>query len=481
MLKKIKLQNFKCFHSEIEFPLSRLNLLTGINGKGKSSLLQAMLLMKQSVERDEYTDKLYLNGSCVNLGRYEDVKNNRAGKEEEVGLGFEYINRQDETLKLYYQIGKNNEILDLDFNLRSKLNNIQDNIKKTLISDRLLHSEKQSYAYVSNILLSSIENKEANFLASYLGKSSYDAEKEVTRYIVHNTIDIQRLLPHVSELDVNLHEAYEDMHYRGELSIPNYIPPNNGGTLYFYEWDTIKYLAFYTHIHYIAADRLGPQEAYKRIELPRFTHLDKKGENLGTVLEAVQEKEVHKKLQLGDEGSSKELLAQVGYWLSEILDSQVKLILDTESNHHFITLTFEIDGYTYFPANVGFGYSYILPIVISGLMAGGDEILIVENPEAHLHPKAQAQLTQFLARVASAGVQVFVESHSEHILHGLQIVAKEERFSLGKEDINVLYFQDKDEKPSFTKIEIDKDGGIEDWPEGFFDQTNQDYKTLFGF
>ncbi len=73
MLKEIRLKNFKCFREETTFPLSTINLLTGINGRGKSTLLQSMLLMKQSVEHNEYTNKLILNGNCVNLGTYEDI------------------------------------------------------------------------------------------------------------------------------------------------------------------------------------------------------------------------------------------------------------------------------------------------------------------------------------------------------------------------------------------------------------------------
>ncbi len=71
MLTQIKLTNFKCFETETTFPLGQLNLLTGINGQGKSTLLQSLLLMRQTTERETAT-VVFLNGSCLNLGTFED-------------------------------------------------------------------------------------------------------------------------------------------------------------------------------------------------------------------------------------------------------------------------------------------------------------------------------------------------------------------------------------------------------------------------
>ena len=90
------------------------------------------------------------------------------------------------------------------------------------------------------------------------------------------------------------------------------------------------------------------------------------------------------------------------------------------------------------PTNVGFGYSYALPILIAGLTAEKGTILIVENPEAHLHPSAQSMITKFLGLVANRGVQVFIETHSEHILNALRVMVVQE--SMKASDINVKYF-----------------------------------------
>jgi predicted ATPase len=85
MLTEIKLTNFKCFKEETAISLSKFNLFTGVNGAGKSTALQSLLLMRQSIEHNPYTTELILNGSCVNLGSFSaDVKNIENSKEKSV-------------------------------------------------------------------------------------------------------------------------------------------------------------------------------------------------------------------------------------------------------------------------------------------------------------------------------------------------------------------------------------------------------------
>jgi predicted ATPase len=144
-------------------------------------------------------------------------------------------------------------------------------------------------------------------------------------------------------------------------------------------------------------------------------------------------------------------------------------------------LTFAIspDGtFNYYkPTNVGYGYSYVLPIIVAGLVAKPGEILIVENPEAHLHPFAQSILAKFLTLVSLKDVQVIVESHSEHILNGLRLAVNTKLIK--NEQLSVLYF-DREYERYFEKINIDDNGGIDNWPPDFFDQATNDLNQLLG-
>jgi predicted ATPase len=136
------------------------------------------------------------------------------------------------------------------------------------------------------------------------------------------------------------------------------------------------------------------------------------------------------------------------------------------------------NSYAYKPVNVGFGYSYILPLIVTGLIAKPGEFIIVENPEAHLHPRAQSKIAEFFSSVASCGVQVFIESHSEHILNGLRVSSLKPEISIKHSDIVIHYFNENFDS---EKLIIDNKGKIENWPSGFFDQEENDLAAIFRY
>lgn len=130
------------------------------------------------------------------------------------------------------------------------------------------------------------------------------------------------------------------------------------------------------------------------------------------------------------------------------------------------------------PTMTGFGISYILSIVTAGLWCASlqNTSLLIENPEAHLHPAAQSRMGKFLECLADAGVQVIVETHSEHIIDGARIQA-----SLMKRtgDIQIYFFEKGKEGIRVDKIDVDDNGELSEWPKGFFDQKGQDLRDLF--
>ena len=132
------------------------------------------------------------------------------------------------------------------------------------------------------------------------------------------------------------------------------------------------------------------------------------------------------------------------------------------------------------PTNTGFGLSFVLGIIVAGLAATSDTVLIVENPEAHLHPKAQSMIGEFLGRVAAGGTQVFVETHSEHVLNGIRRMVKQTilspdgvRFHFFARTLNAV-------EPSVSVIPVSAAGDISSWPDGFFDQLDRDLSIILG-
>jgi len=126
------------------------------------------------------------------------------------------------------------------------------------------------------------------------------------------------------------------------------------------------------------------------------------------------------------------------------------------------------------PANTGFGISYSLPVVVSGLLAEPGSMFIVENPEAHLHPAAQTAIGFFLACVASTGVQVVVETHSENVLNGVRIAALEGAVKHDDALFLFLSLVEGSTEPAILPIEMDSAAELTSWPVGFFDQQGAD-------
>lgn len=130
------------------------------------------------------------------------------------------------------------------------------------------------------------------------------------------------------------------------------------------------------------------------------------------------------------------------------------------------------------PQNVGFGLTQLFPVLVELLSASPGDIVIVENPEVHLHPKAQQDIGELLALVASCDVQVIVETHSDHVLNGIRLAVKG-RTSVAPDDVAIHFFsRDSDGASRRLTPKIDADGRLDAWPEGFFDQFDQALAAL---
>ena len=136
------------------------------------------------------------------------------------------------------------------------------------------------------------------------------------------------------------------------------------------------------------------------------------------------------------------------------------------------------------PIHTGFGLTQILPIVVAALSANKDDLLLIENPEMHLHPAGQAAMGEFLAEVAAAGVQVILETHSDHVLNGIRRAVKRDALSPDDAALHFFRLRKEEESDGFAQVQslvLDRDGNIDAWPEGFFDQFDKDMDYFAGW
>ncbi len=131
--------------------------------------------------------------------------------------------------------------------------------------------------------------------------------------------------------------------------------------------------------------------------------------------------------------------------------------------------------------NVGYGVTYVLPILVAILSAEPGALILIENPEAHIHPHAQAELMKLVMKAAKAGIQIIIETHSDHIMNGALVAIAQNEENL---DLVKAYFFERDEHTHTSvprRLEILKDGRIAEPPKGFFDQIDIDMRLIMGF
>ena len=233
---------------------------------------------------------------------------------------------------------------------------------------------------------------------------------------------------------------------------------------------------------YLRADRLNPANTYPRSRemSTRRGFLGTRGEYAADYLHQHQDEPVNPTVWHDPDGLPK-LLDQVCAWLGEICPG-VRLQATSIELTDLVRIGFQFtqagqlnSGFRR-PTNVGFGLSYVLPIILACLTAKPGSLLLLENPEAHIHPQGQSAMARLTCAAAATGAQVMVETHSDHILNGVRLAVK--RQLLQAEDVVLLYFEREDDGIRIVSPAIGPDGMISQWPQGFFDEWDRSLDQL---
>lgn len=229
------------------------------------------------------------------------------------------------------------------------------------------------------------------------------------------------------------------------------------------------------HVYYLPANRIGPEDSY----LKNFDKVNFLGNKAEYIIDFLYK---HRKSpvlpDLIADSASVTLEYQVNYWLKRLFGIKNNIMDLGLSNS--LSVEFSLgDGKPVRPYHMGSGVSYAIGLLISCLSARIGDIVIVENPEIHLHPKAQSDLTEFLCFIANAGIQVVLETHSDHVFNGVRkaIVKKQ----ISNNDIAVHFFQlNEDALANNTIIKLNEHGRIMTPQKGLFDQFDDDLDQILG-
>lgn len=243
-----------------------------------------------------------------------------------------------------------------------------------------------------------------------------------------------------------------------------------------------------SNFQYIEAERIGPRD---NISLSQHNFhsdwLGKKGEYVIEVLDTIMNRQDRLILKDGSPNkddprihhkfSNVRVANNIQAWMDEISPNyKIQPKLEVNANIAYNTIQAESGKQTK-PKNIGFGYSYALSIVSALLLAKPGELVVLENPEAHLHPRGQSYMGRLIAYTAQAGVQVLIETHSDHLLNGIRVVARTST-DFSPELISLFYISHENNESTAEKIAIGKDGKLSSWPKGFFDQQSIDMYTI---
>lgn len=377
MITELELRYFKCFE-HLRLPLAPLNLLTGLNASGKSSALQALVLLHQTMLEHEWATRLALNGESLRLGAMPDVVDEINGRNA-------------------FQIS--------------------------------LHEESDVYLW------------------DFTGERE-DMSMEVRRIAINDSvIDAPNLLRFL-------------------------LPPDDMGGV-------PAIAQRLRNLTYITAERLAPQNAYD-LEDPHVVNaVGPRGEHAVSVLYSGRGEQVLGALTRP--GAPPVLLHQVTQWMRTLFPG-FEIDLQQVPRSFSVALGLRTSNTSEFhrPVHTGFGLTQSLPIVVAALSAAPEDLLLVENPEVHLHPAGQVQMGKLLAEVARAGIQVIIETHSDHILNGVRRAVKEQR--LTPEQVAIHFFRPRfAQEAQVLSPAVDESGHIDEWPEGFFDQIDKDANYFAGW
>lgn len=391
MIRELSLEHFKCFE-RLTLPLGALTLLSGVNASGKSTVVQALALLHQSVVDAEWSGALLLDGASVQLGTAADVIDKVNGRRS-FGLG----------------------VAGDGFAARWRFGDPDEQVREAV-----------------SVPVHALAWREEAAAADHGGAA---------------TVPYRGLLP--SSLDGGAARALRDALRR---------------------------------LDHIGAERLGPRETYRLGHEGWHDTMGVHGERAPGAIWWFGEERVDPAMCL--HGAPPTVRAQTQAWLDHFFPGVVFQI-DRVPNASALTLGFRTSNETNFhrPQHVGYGITHVLPLLVAGVRAAPGRVVVVENPEVHLHPAGQAAIGAFLARVAARGVTVVVETHSDHVLNGVRRAVRDG--VVKPDDVALHFFRERalarhEGSAQVVSPHLDVEGNIDHWPSGFFDQFDRDLNYLAG-
>jgi len=451
----LNINNFRGFQ-ETDIDISKINILIGENSGGKSSFIKLLLLLKQSMESPSKNKKIVLDGHLLDLGNFDSfINHNSIDKTFSITL-----KTDDEYIKFF---------IDNMISEKESIDSFTDKCKHFLAEPTSLtfvFNKHDNELFTNHIKISnkSIGTLKIN-ITQKLNKEFSDIEN----------IDGEIILEHIKNGKIVIKDKLSVV---GFILLANPDPiekyDKENGTTLFNEFAFLLFSQNYFAILLRSIKYINPVKFQPtRILLKRDSSSNKNIRDYETLINVLAS------LKESNDDKSIEILKQFNSAIKELgIADEIKL--ESNSNIPVTELKVKIAGIWNSIIDVGYGVGLQVPILLQAIISSVEnskDILIIEQPEIHLHPALHSKFIEILVKY-SGNTKLIIETHSEHIIRKLQVLVKKEIIS--SDEVKIYYFKNNKGKFDITKHSILNNGKLEPtFSKGFYDNSYSLSKELY--
>ena len=426
MITHIKMKNFKSWEDSGKVKLAPLTGFFGTNSSGKSSLLQMLLLLKQTVDSDEF---IFFGdeNSLVNLGDFREVIH---GHDVEAGLELEFGSKPKESFGILLYEEKPDGI---------------EGIFTKLINHFTFHTSISAPTLRSELLMARL----AYYCVGPDGNWNIEWKPQGRVYVDGDETE--------------------------SLEVKNCYGSSDDSIDSLLELLSSAFEELFSHVYYLGPTRVHPQRLY-HWEGTHPKEIDLWGDK---AIDALLSAGV-RKLKSSNKEDGMLIETRISEWLQKMELAYSFQLIPTrslEDKNYEVRFRKTTNSTEVTLADMGHGVSDLFPLLVHCYYVPEESTLILEQPGIHLHPKAQADLADLLIEVITErNLQILIESHSEHLLTRLQLRIAEQQIAASD---TALYFCENENGVSTIKpLDVDELGNIKNWPKNFFGNVRGDLAKM---
>lgn len=455
---KISIYNFKSIGSVVDFEIKPFTIISGTNSSGKSSFLQLLLLLKQTIEIDSTKYQLYLNGDLFQIKNYLDIIKDR-NKDNKLKVALKFDKKELARFKNSPEI--------------SVFESFDDYVCKIELLFGDINNKASVHEFSINFTLPEGEKRE-QFIKFFNNENGVSIKTNTGVFGDKLFFSSNIKITHINYSSIypsNYEYINEDI--TGQRINQKEVPRIDG----------IKDLIndFFKNLSYIGPLREQPKDEYSL--KGENNYVGTKGENIAEVLENHSNDPIEY-CQITNYNESikysrvkSTLIEAVNYWVCDIFNLSNNIYATRNDDAYSIILVNKA-GIKTTIKHVGFGISQILPIIVEGLRIPIGSTLILEQPEIHLHPKIQSILFDFLNSLVYQGKSVLIETHSDHLITRMRRRIAEDESNTLINKINLTFIESLDSEILFRNIDLDDFGAIGYFPEDFIERPDIELKAI---